>query len=64
MRLQKLTDQQLLTLFERLLDRIYRAFDGGTQYGVDLPTLALCEPRLYRAYLRIRTEGRNRRKAS
>lgn len=60
--LRSLTDTQLVRQFNRLLRRIYRAFAGGTRFGIDLPTLWLCCPGFYDAYQAYRAEDFRRAK--
>jgi hypothetical protein len=41
---EKLTKEQSLTITSRLVGIVNRLFAGGTQYGVDWPTLYACYP--------------------
>lgn len=58
--LRQLTDTQLVRQWNQLLYRIQRAFAGGCQYGIDLPTLNACFPGFYGDYIAYRQEGRRR----
>lgn len=58
--LTTLSDVQLERLYNRFYDRIERRFEGGTRYGIDLPTLHVCYPEAYEAYCLLRNEGRRR----
>lgn len=60
--LENLTDEQLLEQFNDLLIKINEEFEGGTTFGVDLPTLRICEPELYNQYMEFRKEGQKRAK--
>jgi len=60
--LRTMSDEHLCRLFRKIIDKINRRFGGGTRYGVDLPTLAMCEPGLWYCYMVVRTEGSRRGK--
>lgn len=61
--LRSLTDSQLARLFRKILERIEKAFQRGTLYGIDLPTLSTVEPYWAQAYLLVRHEGYRRTQA-
>lgn len=54
--LASLSENQLERLYRKLYARIERAFAGGTRYGIDLPTLRMCEPGYYSDFMRIKRE--------
>jgi len=58
--LAQLTDAQLNRQYIALKERIWRAFAGGTQFGIDLPALAAVTPGFYAALMAYRTEGKRR----
>lgn len=58
--LRTFTDTQLERLFQKILTKIQKRFSGGTSFGVDLPTLALCEPGLWYCYMAVKAEGSRR----
>lgn len=60
-RLSALTVSQLVHLQQRLIARIHRACEGGTMFGVDLRTLSIVKPHLYRLYMAMVSEGDRRR---
>lgn len=39
-----------------LVRYIYRKFDGGTQFGVDLPTLRVVYPHLHERYMELKQQ--------
>lgn len=51
-----LTDTQLWRLRKRIVQRVYRLFSGGTQYGVDLHTLYVVYPGWHAVYARVSAE--------
>lgn len=58
--LRSLSDNQLSRLFGRILERIETAFAGGSQFGIDIPTLRAVCPGFHSAYIAMRQEGRRR----
>lgn len=58
--LRGLTNERLQALYDRVLARIWKACEGGTTFGIDLPTLRIIHPGYCRAYLAIRQEGQRR----
>lgn len=58
--LARLTAEQFAELCRRWQVKVYRAFQGGTQYGVDWPTLNACYPKLARIGRKLRTEAHRR----
>ena len=41
-----LSTEQLLRFHRQVMDRVYRAFDGGLMFGFDWRTLHICSPGL------------------
>jgi hypothetical protein len=58
--LRSLTNTQLCRLYRKCYERIERAFAGGMQYGVDMPTLRVVWPRMAVLICRLKIEGRSR----
>jgi hypothetical protein len=54
----RLTRGQCEDIYERLYDTIMRLFVGGTQYGVDWPTLYMIYPAKARVIRRLQARGR------
>lgn len=52
--LLSMTDSEFNHLVSRVIKRIHREFRGGTQYGVDLPTLRVVCPGWYDTYMLLR----------
>ena len=51
-----LTKCQCIEIYNRLIDRVYRLFAGGTQYGVDWPTLYVCYPTIAKVIIRLKNK--------
>src|SRR5208337_1235725 len=58
--LRSLTNTQLVRLYRKIYERIERAFVGGMQYGVDMPTLRAVMPGMAVLVVRLRREGQSR----
>lgn len=41
---RKITRLRIVRVYDRILDKTYKDFTGGTQYGVDMPTLRAVYP--------------------
>ncbi len=50
----KLTREQLRSIGERIILRFWDACAGGTQYGLDWPTMRVLFPRECRVFDRLR----------
>lgn len=62
--LSHLSDDQLSGRFNKVLDKIHKAFRGGGMFGVDEPTLHAVHPELHAEYMDLRKEGRKRYQAN
>ena len=58
--LRSLTNTQLCRLYRKCYERIERAFVGGMQYGVDMPTLRAVWPGMAVLIVQLNREGRSR----
>ena len=58
--LRSLTDTQLCRLYRKCYERIERAFVGGMQYGVDMPTLRAVMPGMAVLISRLCRDGKSR----
>lgn len=53
--MRRLAEQARKRALARLVRRIYRNSEGGTTFGVDLPTLRIVDRAAYDEYVRLST---------
>lgn len=58
---QKLSDDQLHNRMCNIWNRIEKAFEGGTKFGIDWHTLWVCEPELAGKLKEVMDEAKRRK---
>jgi hypothetical protein len=53
---QRLTKGQLAELEARIINRLYTLCSGGTQFGIDVPTMRVLFPRQMSVFTRLRKQ--------